>query len=254
MRILWLSAGESEVPADDAWLAPGERDRAGRMRFRKRLDDYRLGRQVTKRAVAKVLGLAEDAESLRRIEVRNADDGAPEVLLGGESAPVTISISDRAGWGVCAVGLGRGAVGCDLELVEPRSETFVNDYMTARERVRVAAASDAEARDELANLLWCAKESALKVLHCGLRRDTRSAEVELLESAGGEWGALRISVGAGRVLPGWWRRFGTFLLTVCAETQSAPPVSLCEPAGLETARPSHAWLEAPRVAPAGPEA
>ena len=70
------------------------------------------------------------------------------------------------------------SVGCDLELVEPRSALFVRDYFTAAERERVAAAPARE-HDELANLIWCAKESALKVLRTGLRRDTRSVEVEL---------------------------------------------------------------------------
>ena len=34
--------------------------------------------------------------------------------------------------------------------------------------------------DAVANLIWSAKESALKVLRTGLRRDTRSVDVSLL--------------------------------------------------------------------------
>ena len=245
MQILWLSSEESELPADDAWLSAFERERAGRMRFAKRRNDYLLGRHVTKLAVARVLDLPREAESLRRIEVRNAEDGAPGVWLADAAAAIDISITDRAGWGVCIATLGGAAVGCDLELVEPRSELFVADYFTERERARVDAAPDAEARDALANLTWSAKESALKVLRTGLRRDTRSVEVHLGGEEAEGWQRLHVEVDEGHTFPGWWRRFGDFVLTVCAEAPSEPPAALVEPPALATARPSHAWLDDP---------
>ena len=63
-------------------------------------------------------------------------------------------------------------MGCDLEMIEPRSDAFVADYFTVEEQALVARASAAD-RSRLLALLWSAKESALKALRAGLRLDTR---------------------------------------------------------------------------------
>ena len=64
------------------------------------------------------------------------------------------------------------ALGCDLEVIEPRSEEFVADYFTTEEQKMVSQAPIAD-RSKLLALLWSAKESALKALREGLRFDTR---------------------------------------------------------------------------------
>jgi len=92
------------------------------------------------------------------------------VLAGADAQPLL---------GDGLVGPPGRAIGCDLEIVEPRSDAFVEDFLTAAERSLVAGAPDEDARHLLANLVWCGKESALKVLRTGLRRDTRSVEVSL---------------------------------------------------------------------------
>jgi 4'-phosphopantetheinyl transferase len=246
VRILWLAQSERDLPEGPDWLTPFERERAEGMRFAKRRTDYLLARWVGKRAVALALGHPLGAETLARIAIVNAEDGAPEARFDGVPAPVGISLSDRAGWGVCAVGVGDAPVGCDLELVEPRSRRFVADYFTAAERAWVDEADDA-ARDARANLVWCAKESALKVLRTGLRRDTRDVEVETAGRGQRDWEPLRVRVraGEGAVYPGWWHRFGPFLLSVAAARPAPPPVSLCDPPGLLAAEPFHSWMERP---------
>lgn len=250
MTATWLAQSEADLPGDDVWLTPRERERAARMRFTKRRTDYLLGRWTGKSAVARALGLAGDPASLAAVEVRNADDGAPYVLVAGSRAGLSISLTDRAGWGVCTLHAGGAAVGCDLELVEPRSAAFVADYLTAAERAAVAASGPD--RDRTANLLWCAKESAMKVLRTGLRRDTRSVEVRLSSDAPVRgFRALEVrDVEDGGCYPGWWRQFGDFLLTFAADRELPPPTSLVEPPGLESAVPTHSWLGAP-VAPKG---
>jgi 4'-phosphopantetheinyl transferase len=247
---LWLSAGEHEVGLQSDWLTPIERERAASMRFTKRRNDYLLGRYTSKRAVTTALGLPSLSDSLRRIEVKNRmsgpERGVPELRLDGRPAPFDVSITDRAGWGVCVLTKPGVRVGCDLELVEPRSEGFVADYLTPGERAFVASATDSELRSARANLLWSAKESVLKVLRTGLRRDTRSVEIrvsETLESSG--WCALDARSIEGRAFSGWWRRFGSFLLTVAFETPAPPPRPLVDPPGLQDATPSHRWLDAP---------
>lgn len=245
MQILWLAESERSLPAEADWLTPAERERAGGMRFTKRRNDYLLGRWVGKNAVAQALGYPLDPPSLASIAIRNAEDGAPEVWIEGAPAPIGISLSDRAGWGVCAVGLGDAPLGCDLELVEPRSRVFVGDYFTAGEKTWVEAANGDEEWDARANLVWSAKESALKVLRSGLRRDTREVEVTTAAGSAPGWEPLSVQVSQGPLFSGWWQRFGDFLLSFAAGREVPPPVCLSEPPALGAAEPFHDWLERP---------
>ena len=128
----------------------------------------------------------------------------------------------------------------DLELIEPRSAAFINDYFTERERSAVA---DHEHPDLLANLTWSAKESALKVLRTGLRSDTRTVEVAVGEAAGNLWQPLVVANDDGRSFPGWWLVAGDFILTCATERATDPPVSLTDPHGLTDAIPAHAWMD-----------
>lgn len=246
MRVGWLSQGEAEVPRALDWLAPSERDRLARMRFRKRRDDYLLGRWTAKRALARSLALPETAASLAGLEIRHAEGGAPLAFATAERLPLELSISDRAGQGACAVAPAGLLVGCDLEVVEPRSEAFVTDYLTPRESSRVRAARDERERALLANLYWSAKESALKLLGTGLRRDTRSVEIELAPIAGAGWRRLVARPEEGGCFPGWWRAFGAFVLTLAAACESEEPRCLLEPPSLAGATPTESWQASPR--------
>jgi 4'-phosphopantetheinyl transferase len=102
--------------------------------------------------------------------------------------------------------------------------------------------------EALANLIWSAKESALKVLRTGLRRDTRSVEVGFpAEQSVDGWQPLVVRTEEGRDLPGWWRQYGEFLLTVVTGRRQPPPRPLVDPPGLASATPSHSWLASPMV-------
>ena len=247
MTICWLSHNEADLPATPVWLAPRERERASGMHFAKRRNDYLLGRWTAKHAIARVLELPRVPAALAAIEIRNVTGGAPQAFLDGAPAALSLSMTDRAGWGVCAVQRHGVTIGCDLELVEPRSDAFVADYLTATEQAVVATARDTDERHRLANLIWSAKESALKVLKTGLRRDTRSVEVQHEESQPAAWARLRIRCEEGATFPGWWRQYGQFLLTIVATADLPPPVSLQEPPRLQDGEPTHAWLAAPLV-------
>jgi 4'-phosphopantetheinyl transferase len=266
--VRWLARGEDAFPAGLSWLTPGEAARAAGLRYTKRRTEYLLRRLAAKHAVAAALGLTGD---LARIEVRNAPSGAPYVFVDGAPCGLEVSISDRAGWAVCLVGPAgpaqredrslRGpqsqadfAVGCDLELVEPRSSGFLRDFLTEPEQRYVAAQPDADTRDAAANLLWSAKESALKVLRTGLRRDTRSVEVTVHtvhavhavhRGQAGGWAPLSVRSVEGVTFPGWWRRYGQFLFTVAATGPVPPPVALEDPRALAAAVPRHSWLSRP---------
>ncbi len=253
MALSWLSQTETDVPAWEDWLTARERDRAARMRYTKRRNEFLLGRWTAKRAIARWFGQPEDAPSLAALEIGNGSDGAPFALAHDAAAPVALSMTDRAGWAVCAVHRPDVRLGCDLELVEPRSAAFVRDYLTAVEQAVVHGAATADERDLRANLLWSAKESALKVLRTGLRRDTRSVEVRLAEGTGADaWHPLQVRAEEGAVFCGWWRRFGPFLLSVVADADIPPPTSLQHPPGLASGTPTHSWTDVPLVPPGSP--
>lgn len=245
----WLAHGEHEVPASRGWLSAHEQEHLASIRYTKRRDEYVTRRWTTKQAVAAVLGLQGDDASLARIEVRHHESGAPFVHLDGRDAQVEVSMSDRAGWAVCLAGAPGvatvGALGIDLEIVEPRTDGFVEDYLTPAERDHVRSFAEADRRHEAANLIWSAKEAALKVLRVGLRADTRSVEVRL----GGEarpdgWSAMTV-VGEDGPMPGWWRRDGVFLLTIAATAHREPPTLLARSADLGRAVPRHSWVANP---------
>jgi 4'-phosphopantetheinyl transferase len=241
-QLTWLSVGLEEVPAADEWMDTALARRLDAVRYTKRYNEARLARWTAKVAIALTFGLPTDLKTLATVVVRNAPDGAPEAYLAGEPIDAVIAMTDRADWAVCAVLRDGGRVGCDLELVEPRSPAFVNDYLTVAERDAVAASADP---DFAANTIWSAKESALKVLRTGLRRDTRSVEVTLNGHAEGAWRTLSIADVDGRTFPGWWNRFGEFVFTCATEQPTDKPTSLEIPPAIATASPAHTWMSNP---------
>jgi 4'-phosphopantetheinyl transferase len=213
------------------------------MRFEKRRSEFRMGRWTAKNALALFLGRPRTPLALRGIEIDRAPDGAPAPLVDGRPAAASLSMTDRADQAVCVVAPPGLGLGVDLELLEPRSDAFVADYLTPREQSIVAQAATREARDLLSNLIWCGKESALKVLRTGLRRDTRSVEVSFPDAGATDgWSPLEVRSREGEAYPGWWRRYGSFIVTVAATGPVRPPRPLVEPPGLVTAVPAHAWL------------
>jgi 4'-phosphopantetheinyl transferase len=186
------------------------------LRVDKRRLDWRLGRWAAKAAVASWLGVDPG-----RIEVLAAADGAPEAWLDGALAPVSVSLSHREGRALAAVTDAPAVIGCDLEVVEPRSDAFVREWLTAREQVALAPLPP-QARDHAVNLLWTAKEAAAKVRREGLRLDVRNAGVELHESRPG-WQSLAVRWPEGIRTAGWWRDAGGWLMTIAGAPAPAPP-------------------------------
>ena len=246
----WLAHGEADVPDDDEWLTADERSHVGSIRFTKRRNEYMTRRWTTKQAVSAVLDLDRSSRSLARIEVRHRTSGAPFVLLDQEPAGVVVSMSDRSGWAVCLVGrpdrAGSGSLGIDLEVVEPRSDRFVDDFFTESERNHVRSLADADDRHEAANLIWSAKEAGLKVRQVGLRADTRTVEVGLSEGERRTDGWNRLTVtGPDGPMPGWWRRDGVFLLTIATIAPVEPPELMVAGGDLAVAVPHHSWVDQP---------
>lgn len=243
MNVFWLQQNESDVPAENGWLTPGELLRMEEMRFLKRRRDYRLGRWTAKRAVAAYLGWPVHSHVLAKIDIGIALTGAPIARVNGEFAPVAISISHRRGVAMCAVAHSGVALGCDLELIEPRSPAFVSDYFAPEEGETLDRVSEA-ARVSLATLLWSAKESALKALQEGLRLDTRSVIVCPVDPAGqlnnnlnsardigsgsqdDSWYPFHVRCTSGLYFQGWSQYAAEFVRTIVRTPPLLQPISL----------------------------
>ena len=165
-RVSWHSAGMDSLPADDSWMDEAEAQRIGTMVYAKRRMESTLSRHTAKTTLARALELGHDPRSLARVAIRNAADGAPEAFLDGQPADVVVAMTDRADWAVCAVLHGPARVGCDLELVEPRSDAFIRDYFTAAE-CDLAMAVEDEERHLRANLIWSTEACSVLKLHPG---------------------------------------------------------------------------------------
>lgn len=225
MTVYWLEQKQADVPQDDEWLSSFETGRLSQMFVAKRREDWRLGRWTAKRAIAARASLPAHPRVLATIEIRPGQSGAPEAWINNRPSDVTISLSHRAGTGLCAVAPAGVALGCDLELVEPHSSAFVSDYFTPQEQATIAATSGLD-QCRLLALLWSAKESALKALHEGLRMDTRSVTVEGSDAPDlFGWTPLRVRHCSGKVFDGWCRSDGHMVRTVVAEAMD-PPIAI----------------------------
>ena len=204
----FLLVHADEVPVGDDWLAPSERSVLAALSTPRRRD-WRSGRWALKR-------LLVDEEHLSRLSVRAADDGCPEVFVGERRLPRRVSITHRGAWAAAVVSADGREVGIDLELVEPRSRRFVQDYFTEAEAASTFRSSDPAAH---AVTVWSAKESALKCARTGLRRDTRSVEIGLAAPPddGGSWERLAIrDLERSLDLDAWALRRGPLVMTLAS--------------------------------------
>ncbi|HUO15260.1 MAG TPA: 4'-phosphopantetheinyl transferase superfamily protein [Verrucomicrobiae bacterium] len=237
MNVYWLEQAEVDVRVDDDWLSANEAASLGGIHFPKRRADWRLGRWTAKCALSVTLDLPVHSQPLRKIEIRAALSGWPQVFFCNRPLARSISLSHRAGVAACAVSMSSAELGCDLEMVEPRSEAFVADYFSIEEQALVASVSAVD-RPRLLALLWSAKESTLKALRVGLRLDTRSVVVfpcAMSFDCNG-WNELRVHYTSGRnagdlpvadrLFHGWWHYADNMVRTLVAAPPPDPPIRL----------------------------
>ena len=229
------------MPDNDEWLSAPEVSQQTRFRIEKRRIDWRLGRWTAKHAIAGYMELEPDRRVLSRIEIRAKSTGVPEALLQHEPAPVAISLSHSGGKAICAIAPNKLRLGCDIELVEPRLDSFVRDYFTYKEQLQIEHLRP-NLRPSLITLFWSAKESTLKALGTGLRRDTRSVSVnsigtnvieelaafDLVRTPINGWLRLETTDDFGENFQGWWRCADGFVRTVIADTYLDLPTQLHE--------------------------
>jgi 4'-phosphopantetheinyl transferase len=221
----WLVQSLPDITDNDDWLSEDERKILSRMRFPKRRSDWRLGRWTAKQAICAYQIKRNPA--LPSLEIRAASDGAPEAFWDDGSPGVSISISHSKNRSLCVVGRRDISVGCDLEWVEAREDGLMQDYFSPEEIILTTQAPLAE-RDLMANLIWSAKETVLKVLRQGLRRDTRSICIRLDSfGRGEEWNTWTgRCTESSRDFSGWWRLCEGYVYTLAADQPTSSPKQL----------------------------
>ncbi len=217
-RISFLIQTQAQVPQNDDWLSEAEKVVSRGFRVPKRRNDWLLGRWTAKGAI---MACQEKAYPvISSLEIRAAQDGAPEPYYQGAPAPVSISLSHSKDRALCAVALEGGNIGCDLEWIEARETNFAEDYFTQEEISFVLQGT--VGRETAETLIWSAKETVLKILRRGLTRDTRSVLIRPdLTEPGDSWNKWTGQcLESSRLFHGWWRAAEGFIYTIASDTDS----------------------------------
>lgn len=235
--MFWLTQTAADVPSETSWLHPNEREKLAELRFEKRRRDWLLGRWTSKQLLHAFLANRGTAPELAAIEVFALGSGAPSVRVSGVEPGISISLSHSHGVGLAVAATGATRIGCDIEQINPAVLGFLRDYLTASEWDLVEA-RPLELRATTATLLWSAKESAMKALQEGLRRDTRSLVVELeTRHAQNGWQGLRVVPVEGGEALGWWRLQGGYVITVVSMPSQARQIEF--DVGMRSGPPEH---------------
>jgi len=228
-EIYWLFQEASDLPDENDWLSDRERALLEKMKFPQRRGEWRLGRWTAKFLITsyfKIDGRKQYAFS--EIEILPDENNAPRAFLHQNPLPFKISISHRAGAGFCVLQTQNHPIGCDLEIVEKRSDVFIRDYFTPHE---YSSVMQAPLKDQslIANLIWSAKESVLKALEQGLKLDTRSVEISPDDfHVNDSWLELRAASSEfNQEFYGWWRlKHKRYILTIFSTVPTEEPLPI----------------------------
>lgn len=218
-HLFFLEQRMTDLPDHNDWLGPAEKATLSDFRVAKRLLDWRLGRWTAKCAVSAYLGWSK--ERMRDIQISSLPSGAPKVDAPEKTEAPQISISHSSNSCLCVVGVPRYRIGCDIEKVETRSQSFIETFFTPAEVLALTPLSSDD-KKILVNIMWSTKESYLKSTREGLTRDTTEVETSL--PAPFEWKTpladhtawLPIWISnRNRSSVGYWRLIAGFVETVC---------------------------------------
>lgn len=175
--IFWTLHRQLQLPDNDHWLTVDEQERLANMRFPKRRQEWLLGRWTAKKLLLATLQ-GFSSISMEQLSIENETSGAPFALCKGARLEGMLSISHRDDLAVAAwCPKANIHIGIDLELIEPKSPAFIDDFFSLDEAARVFTLA-AEQQPLAACLTWSAKESLLKALQTGLSIDTRQVQVD----------------------------------------------------------------------------
>jgi 4'-phosphopantetheinyl transferase len=201
---------------DLEWLSPTEFTHQQSFRFPKRKEDWLSGRWVAKSLLYKTSEHLQNCQ-LSDFSIENYADGSPLVIRNGEILPGSISISHRSGFASAAWSPDlNDKIGIDLEMIEPKPASFIEDYFTINEK-NLVYQQKPEDQPVISSLIWSAKEAVMKALQTGLRIDTRQIEIRMpftLEKK--DWNSLEISNYPGGYQSAYvfWKRTESMIITL----------------------------------------
>lgn len=163
------------LPADTGHFAAAEMAIHKAFPVAKRADEWRAGRLAAKQTVVATHPGVHAVE----VEVRGDEAGKPQVFIEGKLSPLHLSITHRSG--VALAALAREPLGVDLETIEEKPQSFLEQSFAVPELRHLLEAADA--KSEVA-CMWAAKEAALKRAGVGLKADLR-AHVVVPDGVGG---------------------------------------------------------------------
>ncbi len=212
------AAASGDPAAATAFLGEEERQIYAHFKVAKRRMEWLGGRLAVKDLVRRADPRCSSLER-SQVQILYERGRVPRLAIPGiPEVPGRISISHSNGHVFVLYSPNVTPMGLDLEIIEPRSPEFVEDFFTAPE-VALVKKQPVEEQPLWTNLIWSSKEAVLKALSLGLRVDTRSVEVFFpgSEPLMNGWQALGMQSGLVKQdsLHLFWRREANFVLTVC---------------------------------------
>lgn len=126
------------------------------LKLPKRKTEWLGGRLALKRVVSKHTRMA-----IQTIEILpHAENGKPQLLIGGERSMLPFSITHSNGFAVGAIAPQAQYIGIDLEKIAPRINAWKQDFFHPTELTGEG--------DEFLTTLWTQKEAIVKLLGTGL--------------------------------------------------------------------------------------
>lgn len=159
----------------EKYLCPEEMAEWKGFKVSKRRDEWLTSRSVTKLMILAVPGFHHF--ELQNIKIMKKQSGHPYIvdLRSGQNLG-SYSLSHSHGAVFCGFSIIPDLrFGFDLEKIDPRPLEFIQDYFTDAE-IEMTKRNPAR-QDEVATLIWSAKEAVLKAMQRGLSVDTRRVEI-----------------------------------------------------------------------------
>lgn len=136
-------------------------------KFKKRKNDWSIGRIAAKRAYSKFT-----SNTPSNITILNNDDGSPHIV-GIPDLSISISHSN----GIAIAAISEKNIGIDLEIITDHNESILNYFFSTSESDKVFRYKDKNIKNELITKFWTRKEAISKYLKKGMKLNFKSIDI-----------------------------------------------------------------------------
>lgn len=209
-------------------LHPEELSRWKEMRIPKRQQEWQHGR-LTAKSLLTAAGMPYQGFPFSQIHIANHPEGAPFIAAPKNFG--NLSISHRENLAVSAYTHSKLInIGIDLEKIEAREWSFIEDFFTSQEAAHVGTLPKS-LRALWVTIVWSAKEAVLKAWQKGLRLDTRRVEIlpasfEGTQTKENIWMPLGFISHASGFPDCWlfWQQRENYILTLASTKNTGDPI------------------------------